>query len=104
MEIASTFIAKTWQRKHINSSAKLLLLEYLFEVEKVHRVNFTIHAQNSVSQKALQSIGAQKIADITVKRHMPEWQKQHYIKFSFSKKYWQNHKKRLKKELAQKIA
>ena len=82
----------------------MLLLEYLFEVKKVQCVNFTVHAKNRISLKALQSIGASKIADIRVKRHMPEWQKQHYVRYGLSKEYWHSHKSHLKEALLQKIA
>lgn len=99
VEIASTFIRQSFQRQYINSNTKLLLLEYLFEVQKVHRVNFTVNALNLVSQKALQSIGAKKIADIQVRRQMPDWEHSWHMRYTFSKQYWQNHKKRLKRDV-----
>lgn len=62
-EIAMTTIGYTWyapeyRGKGINDEAKLLLLTYIFETLKFNRVTFEINAENVVSRKAVEKLGA----------------------------------------------
>ena len=59
-EIGWTWINPRWQRTAINSEAKLLMLTHAFEVWKCIRVELKTDANNKVSQKAIQRLGAVK--------------------------------------------
>ena len=58
VEIGWTWLAASAQRRGINTEAKLLLLEYAFEVLNVARVDFKTDARNDSSRRALAGIGA----------------------------------------------
>jgi len=58
LEIGSTWIAKTWQRSHVNTEAKLLMLEHAFERLGCLRVEFKTDSLNQPSRTALARIGA----------------------------------------------
>jgi N-acetyltransferase len=58
VEIGWTWLAASAQRRGINTEAKLLLMEYAFEVLGVARVDFKTDARNDGSQRALAGIGA----------------------------------------------
>ncbi|WP_238655812.1 GNAT family N-acetyltransferase [Paenibacillus piscarius] len=57
-EIGCTWIAPEFWRTAVNTEAKLLLLEYGFEVLGLIRVEFTIVSNNLRSQRAVERIGA----------------------------------------------
>jgi RimJ/RimL family protein N-acetyltransferase len=59
-EIGSTFYGKIYQRTHVNTAAKWLLLSYAFETLGMIRVQFKTDKQNVTSQKAIERIGAVK--------------------------------------------
>ena len=60
VEIGWTWISPGWQRTAINTEAKLLMLTHAFEVWNCIRVELKTDANNEVSQKAIQRIGAVK--------------------------------------------
>ena len=59
-EIGSTFYGESYQRTHVNSTTKYLLLSYAFETLGFIRVQFKTDADNLRSQKAIERIGASK--------------------------------------------
>ena len=60
VEIGSTWYAKQFQRTHVNTETKLLLLKYAFQDLSANRVAFLTDSRNSRSQQALERIGASK--------------------------------------------
>nr|WP_087618994.1 GNAT family protein [Acinetobacter populi] len=60
VEIGYTWYAKTYQRTHVNTTCKFLLLQYAFEVLKVNTVGFRTDQFNFASQKAIERLGAKK--------------------------------------------
>jgi RimJ/RimL family protein N-acetyltransferase len=58
VEIGWTWLAASAQRTGINTEAKLLLLDYAFDVLRVARVDFKTDARNDRSRRALAGIGA----------------------------------------------
>lgn len=65
--IGYTFIGRKYWEKGYNLSLKKIMLDYAFQfVEKVH---FHIGATNFRSQKAIEKIGAKKIAELEVAYH-----------------------------------
>lgn len=60
VEIGFTFIAKGWQRTHINTEAKYLMLRHAFEHWACNRVELLTDARNLASRQAIVRIGAQQ--------------------------------------------
>ncbi|SES86939.1 GNAT family N-acetyltransferase [Thorsellia anophelis] len=58
LEIGHTWYAKTAQKTHVNTTAKLLLLKHAFEFLGANAVEFRTHAMNFTSQKAIIRLGA----------------------------------------------
>ncbi len=60
VEIGYTFYAKSWQRTHVNTTCKLLLLRYAFDQLGCAVVGFRVDNLNERSQRAVESLGAAK--------------------------------------------
>jgi RimJ/RimL family protein N-acetyltransferase len=60
VEIGYTWYAKQWQRSHVNTSCKLLLLSHAFDTLGCKVVGLRTDNFNFVSQKAIEALGAKK--------------------------------------------
>ena len=60
LEIGWTWYAKSTQRSHVNTSAKLLLLVHAFETLGAKLVGWRTDNYNFASQKAIERLGAKK--------------------------------------------
>ena len=60
VEIGYTFYSQRWQRTHVNSACKLLLLEHAFETLGCKVVGFRVDNLNDRSQRAVEALGAHK--------------------------------------------
>lgn len=60
VEIGFTFIGRSWQRSHVNSEAKLLMLEHAFENWQVNRVELLTDRLNQASRTAIARLGARE--------------------------------------------
>src|SRR6476620_11661890 len=60
VEIGYTWYAKSWQRTHVNTSCKLLLLEHAFDTLGCAVVGLRTDNFNFASQKAIAALGAKK--------------------------------------------
>ena len=60
VEIGFTFYAATWQRTHVNTVTKLLLLEHAFDRVGCQVVGFRADGLNVKSQQAIEALGARK--------------------------------------------
>lgn len=58
IEIGHTFISPDFQRSHVNTQAKLLLLTHAFEKLGAIRVELRTHEENWQSRNAIERIGA----------------------------------------------
>jgi RimJ/RimL family protein N-acetyltransferase len=58
VEIGYTFYAQYWQRTHVNTACKLLLLEHAFETLGCKVVGFRVDNLNLKSQTAVTALGA----------------------------------------------
>ena len=67
VEIGYTWYAKSWQRTHVNTACKLLLLAHAFESLKCGVVGLRTDNFNFASQKAIAALGAKK--DGVLRRH-----------------------------------
>ena len=69
VEIGYTWYAKRWQRSHVNSSCKLLLLAHAFDTLRCKVVGLRTDNFNFRSQKAIEGLGAKK--DGVLRHHAP---------------------------------
>jgi RimJ/RimL family protein N-acetyltransferase len=60
VEIGYTFYAQRWQRTHVNTACKLLLLRHAFETLGCAVVGFRVDDLNVKSQVAVEALGAKK--------------------------------------------
>ena len=69
VEIGYTFYAQRWQRSHVNSACKLLLLTHAFETVGCEVVGLRTDNFNFRSQRAIEGIGAKR--DGIIRHHHP---------------------------------
>ncbi len=67
VEIGSTWYAKSWQRTHVNTACKRLLLGHAFEGLGCKVVGLRTDFFNRTSQRAIEALGARK--DGVVRHH-----------------------------------
>lgn len=67
VEIGYTWYAATWQRTHVNTACKLLLLQHAFESLGCRVVGFRTDNLNFASQRAIAALGAKK--DGVIRHH-----------------------------------
>lgn len=60
VEIGYTWYAKSWQRSHVNTSCKLLLLHHAFDTLGCKVVGLRTDNFNFPSQRAIEALGAKK--------------------------------------------
>ncbi|MDB5750477.1 MAG: putative acetyltransferase [Ramlibacter sp.] len=60
LEIGHTWYGRSWQRSHVNTTAKLLLLTHAFEVLGVQLVGWRTDNYNLASQRAIERLGARR--------------------------------------------
>jgi RimJ/RimL family protein N-acetyltransferase len=60
VEIGYTFYARRWQRTHVNTACKLLLLAHAFDALGCKVVGFRVDNLNPRSQQAVEALGARK--------------------------------------------
>jgi RimJ/RimL family protein N-acetyltransferase len=60
LEIGYTWYGKSWQRTHVNTTCKLLLLTHAFETLGAQLVGWRTDNYNFASQRAIERLGARK--------------------------------------------
>lgn len=60
VEIGYTWYAARWQRSHVNTACKLLLLTHAFEIAGCRVVGFRTDNFNFASQRAIEALGAKQ--------------------------------------------
>jgi RimJ/RimL family protein N-acetyltransferase len=60
LEIGYTWYARHWQRSHVNTTCKLLLLGHAFDVLGCKVVGLRTDNFNFASQRAIEALGARK--------------------------------------------
>jgi len=68
VEIGWTMVGREFQRTHVNTEAKYLMLRHAFETLSCVRVEFRAHALNEKSRRAMERIGASY--EGMLRRHM----------------------------------
>jgi N-acetyltransferase len=68
VEIGYTWYAKSWQRSHVNTACKLLLLGHAFDALGCKVVGLRTDNFNFASQRAIEALGAKK--DGVIRHHL----------------------------------
>jgi N-acetyltransferase len=69
IEIGYTWYGKSWQRSHVNTTCKILLMTHAFETLGAQLVGWRTDNYNFASQKAIERLGARK--DGVLRHHAP---------------------------------
>lgn len=69
VEIGYTFYGRSWQRSHVNTACKVLLLEHAFETLGCQVVGLRTDNFNFASQQAIERLGAHR--DGVLRHHAP---------------------------------
>jgi RimJ/RimL family protein N-acetyltransferase len=69
LEIGYTWYGKSWQRSHVNTTCKLLLMTHAFETLGAKLVGWRTDNFNFASQRAIERLGAKK--DGVLRHHAP---------------------------------
>lgn len=99
LEIGYTWLARSWQRTHVNTECKYLLLRYAFESLEYIRVQFTTDERNAVSRAALLRIGAVEEGLLRNERILPDGRKRTAVCFSIIDSEWPDVRARLERRL-----
>jgi N-acetyltransferase len=100
MEIGYTWYAQSWQRSHVNSACKLLLLSHAFDTLGCAVVGLRTDNMNFRSQRAIEALGAKK--DGVIRHH---WARRDgtvrdSVMYSILKHEWPDVKRHLELRLA----
>jgi RimJ/RimL family protein N-acetyltransferase len=69
LEIGYTWYGKSWQRSHVNTTCKLLLMTHAFETLGAKMLGWRTDNYNFASQRAIERLGARK--DGVLRHHAP---------------------------------
>ncbi|WP_208324120.1 GNAT family N-acetyltransferase [Paenisporosarcina antarctica] len=98
-EIGATYYGKAFQRTHINTKAKWLLLTYAFETLGMIRVEFKTDEENLISQKAIERLGAIKEGVIRNERIRSTGKARNAVLYSIISSEWPSIKKKLENRM-----
>ena len=95
VEIGYTWYAAAWQRTHVNTACKLLLLTHAFEQLGCQVVGFRTDNFNFASQKAIAALGARKDGVIRHHHARPDGSVRDSVMYSILVGEWPDVKKHL---------
>ena len=95
LEIGHTFIHPDFQRTHVNTHAKFLLLSHAFEQLNANRVQLKTHENNQNSRRAIARVGGQFEGIIRNERLNPDGTARSSACFSIVPAEWPQLKLRL---------
>jgi RimJ/RimL family protein N-acetyltransferase len=98
-EIGFTFLAQSWQRTHINTHAKYLMLEHAFEEWGLNRVELLTDVLNMTSRNAIARIGATEEGVLRSHMVMRDGRIRDSVIFSITRSEWPSVKNRLAERL-----
>ena len=100
VEIGYTWYASSWQRSHVNTTCKLLLLTHAFEAIKCKVVGLRTDNFNFASQRAIEALGAKKDGVIRHHRIRRDGSVRDSVMYSILLSEWPDVKKHLEFRLA----
>jgi RimJ/RimL family protein N-acetyltransferase len=100
VEIGYTWYAKSWQRTHVNTACKLLLLGHAFDGLGCKVVGLRTDNFNFASQRAIEALGAKKDGVIRHHRARPDGTVRDTVMYSILASEWPDVKRHLTLRLA----
>ncbi|HET6462334.1 MAG TPA: GNAT family protein [Candidatus Krumholzibacteria bacterium] len=100
VEIGYTWYAKRWQRSHVNTSCKLLLLGHAFDTLGCKVVGLRTDNFNFASQRAIEALGAKKDGVIRHHAARKDGSARDTVIYSILAKEWPDMKRHLELRLA----
>jgi N-acetyltransferase len=88
VEIGYTWYARRWQRSHVNTSCKLLLLQHAFEVLGCGVVGLRTDNFNFASQRAIEALGAKRDGVIRHHHRRRDGSVRHTVMYSIVAEEW----------------
>ena len=100
VEIGWTWYAKRWQKSHVNTACKLLLLGHAFDALECRVVGLRTDNFNFASQRAIEALGAKK--DGVLRHHWPrrDGTVRDSVMYSIILSEWPDVKRHLERRLA----
>ncbi|MEP7272586.1 MAG: GNAT family protein [Acidobacteriota bacterium] len=100
VEIGWTWYAKSWQRSHVNTTCKLLLLAHAFDTLGCKVVGLRTDNFNFASQRAIEALGAKKDGVIRHHRARRDGTVRDSVMYSILAGEWPDVKRHLELRLA----
>ena len=100
VEIGYTWYAKRWQRSHVNTACKLLLLHHAFERVGCRVVGLRTDNFNFASQRAIEALGAKKDGVIRHHQARRDGTARDSVMYSILATEWRDVKRHLETRLA----
>ena len=100
VEIGWTWYAKSWQRTHVNTTCKLLLLTHAFEQLGAAVVGLRTDILNLASQRAIERLGAKKDGVIRHHKLRRDGTVRDTVMYSILRAEWPERKSALETRLA----
>lgn len=88
LAIGYTWYAKRWQKSHLNTACKRLLLEHAFETLQCVAVAFHTDEQNEDSQRAIERLGAQREGVLRAHKRRTDGSLRNSVCFSIVAEEW----------------
>lgn len=100
VEIGYTWYAKSWQRSHVNTACKLLLLQHAFDGLACKVVGLRTDNFNFASQRAIEALGAKKDGVIRHHQARRDGTVRDSVMYSILRAEWPDVKRHLESRLA----
>jgi RimJ/RimL family protein N-acetyltransferase len=100
MAIGYTWYARRWQKSHLNTACKRLLLEHAFERLGCVAVEFHTDGRNLDSQRAIERLGAQREGVLRAHKRRPDGSLRDTVCYSILDREWPDVKRWLGLRLA----
>jgi len=88
VEIGFTFLGRRWQKTHINTETKLLLLKHAFDEMQLNRVELITDYFNDSSRKAILRLGAKEEGMLRSHMVMPDGRVRDSMLYSIVRHEW----------------
>jgi RimJ/RimL family protein N-acetyltransferase len=100
VEIGYTWYGRSWQRTHVNTACKLLLLGHAFETLGCQVVGLRTDNFNFASQRAIEALGAKKDGVIRCHQARRDGTARDSVMYSILRAEWRDVKRHLQQRMA----
>jgi RimJ/RimL family protein N-acetyltransferase len=104
VEIGYTWYAKSWQRSHVNTACKLMLMQHAFESVGCKVVGLRTDNFNFASQRAIEALGARRDGVIRHHRLRRDGTVRDSVMYSILAAEWPDVKRHLQLRLTRHVA